>query len=140
MKSISYGTLLTCCRQSIPFHNITNKYCDLDKVVATWRSYLFTSAETIEKTECWQDEWNAFIDYSLSEAVVKAEEKLLKEYNGQFISEYEDSDTEKAYKLFFTDLGKVRLYKSGLITQGTEQIGFASTFSFNTNYLIPRQK
>jgi hypothetical protein len=140
ITSISYGTLLTCCRQSIPFHNITNKYVDLDKVVATWKSYLFSNAENINKPESWVDEWNAFIDYSLSEALSQAEDKLLNEYNGQLISECEDSDTEKAYKLFFTDLGKLRLYKSGLITQGTKNIGFASTFSFNTNYLITPPK
>lgn len=134
LSNISDGSLLACCRESKAFHCVENTYMEIDKVRFAWRDFLVNSDATAQCVT-WVDAWNNFCDYADTEALEYAEHSIKEEFSGELEIEFPESKTSQAYKLFQTNIGRIRLYANGLITQGTENIGFASVFAFDKKSL-----
>lgn len=59
LTNISYGTLLTCCRQSSIYTSIDASYDQLDLVRKDWIKFLFNIPSPIPY-KTWVDAWLAF--------------------------------------------------------------------------------
>ena len=62
LSNISNGTLLSCCRNSVFFSDVSNENDKLDAVRQEWRDYLLSNFEII-KNNCgsWIDSWMMFL-------------------------------------------------------------------------------
>ena len=64
LTNVSNGTLLTCCRRSKSFADISSECEDIEKVRKKWRAFLSAQSDRLLiRCNDWQDAWSIFIKY-----------------------------------------------------------------------------
>ena len=130
--SISDGTLLKCCRDSLAFSSITNDGQQLSNLRGVWLDYLLNKSN-YTTFETWVDAWRAFELYSRTTAVDQMLTILEDRFSGRLLRTITPTDKHAGYRVFNSSMGEVRIYGDGKVsgTKGDqEETLFAVTFNF----------